>query len=253
LFFKELLMNTDDERKHSSRLRELLVQELAAHERKGVFALLQKSMAYNSNYIEGSTLTSEQTASLFDTGVYRSDDVYVPKDVEEAQGHFMMFDTCVKTLDEPLSPKLIKQFHFQLKSGVFYDRANGYPVGEFKNRMNIVSDILTSRPDSVAADVDDLLERYSPGSEHSLADIAAFHAAFEKIHPFQDGNGRVGRMIVFRECLRSGVFPVIIFDKSRYDYYSALHRAQTEGNMSPLVSLFERDRERTFDLVKDFL
>lgn len=246
-------IDTANERIYAERLLSLLIEEKAAHERKGVFALIQKSMAYNSNHIEGSTLTSEQTASLFDTGVYRSDDVYVPKDVEEAQGHFLMLNHCLDTIAEPLSPGIIKGLHYRLKSGVFYDKANGYPVGEFKNRMNIVSDILTSRPDSVAADVDDLLERYSTGSEHSLADIAAFHAAFEKIHPFQDGNGRVGRMIVFRECLRSGVFPVIIFDKSRYDYYSALHSAQTEGNMSPLVSLFERDRERTFDLVKDFL
>ena len=108
-------------------------------DRSGVYAYTQRVMAYNSNKIEGSTLTPEQTASLFDNGTLpRSDDYYRAKDVEEMNGHFLMFNYMLDTLEEPLSQKLIKQFQYELKSGVFEDRANGYAIGDYKQRPNMV-------------------------------------------------------------------------------------------------------------------
>ena len=119
-------------------------------DRSGVYAYTQRVMAYNSNKIEGSTLTPEQTASLFDNGTLpRSDDYYRAKDVEEMNGHFLMFNYMLDTLEEPLSQKLIKQFQYELKSGVFEDRANGYAIGDYKQRPNMVGMYRTALPKEV--------------------------------------------------------------------------------------------------------
>lgn len=113
--------------------------EWKRRDRSGIYGLTQRLLAYNSNKIEGSTLTEEQTASLFDTGTLpKSDDYYRAKDVEEMNGHFLMFNKMLETIDQPLSQELIKQFHYELKSGVFEDRANGYAIGDYKKRPNIV-------------------------------------------------------------------------------------------------------------------
>ena len=171
------------------------MEEFNRQDRKGVYGFTQKNMAYNSNRIEGSTLTSEQTASLFDTGTIVSGEgfVYRAKDVEEMTGHFKMFNEVLKNLDKPLSVDMVKSFHYQLKSGVFEDYANGYPIGEFKNRANQVSDIVTELPQNIPARMDNLIHQYNI-SNQELIDIVKFHTEYEHIHPFQDGNGRIGRI-----------------------------------------------------------
>lgn len=212
------------------------LKEYKLNNRKGVYAKTQKMMAYNSNRIEGSTLTSEQTASLFDTGTLMgiNGEIYRAKDIEEMNGHFAMFNYMLNTLDESLSEEMIKKFHYHLKAGVFEDMANGYPIGEYKNRLNIVSDIETARPDEVSEKMNQLLRWYHSEEGKGLNGKIEFHARFEKIHPFQDGNGRVGRMILFRECLRSRIVPLIIRDESKLEYYHVLHEAQTNENYEPL-------------------
>ena len=120
-------------------------------DRSGVYAYTQRLLAYNSNKIEGSTLTEEQTASLFDNGTLpRSEDYYRAKDVEEMNGHFLMFNKMLDTIRQPLSSGLIKQFHYELKSGVFEDRANGYAIGDYKKRPNMIGIYQTVRPENVA-------------------------------------------------------------------------------------------------------
>lgn len=162
--------------------------EQQKNDRGGIYALTQRMMAYNSNKIEGSTLTEKQTASLFDTGTLSSEDAVIrAKDVEEMTGHFLMFNEMLKTYDLPLSHELIKRYHYKLKSGVFEDLANGYPVGEYKNRRNMVSDIVTAMPEEVEGRMTELLEWYHALPQHTLADLAKFHADYEAIHPFQDG------------------------------------------------------------------
>lgn len=235
-------------------LKKQLQRELTSHERKGVYAYTQKLMAYNSNKIEGSTLTSEQTASLFDTGTITSngDFIYRTKDVEEMTGHFKMFNEIVKSLDKPLTTELIRLFHYQLKSGVFEDYANGYPIGEYKSRANGVSDIKTELPENIPMRMERLVEEYNNGSR-TLSDIVRFHAEYEHIHPFQDGNGRTGRAIILKQCLDSGIVPVIISDDEKITYYSVLHMAQIEKNYQPMMEFFEKEQQRYYENVKAYI
>lgn len=228
--------------------------EAKRQDRGGVYALTQRKLAYNSNRIEGSTLTEKQTASIFETGTIRADgSVFRTKDVEEMTGHFTMFNYMLETCEEKLSQELIKAYHYRLKAGVFEDIANGYPIGEYKNRRNMVSDITTSSPENVAGDMARLLESYHGKEPHGLKDLAEFHAMFEKIHPFADGNGRVGRMVLFKECLRSSVMPFIIGDDRKAGYYECLNNAQQNGDYEPLVRFFEQGQEKYAKMVKDFI
>ena len=228
--------------------------EAGKQDRGGVYALTQRKMAYNSNRIEGSTLTEKQTASIFETGTIRADgSIFRTKDVEEMTGHFTMFNYMLETCEELLSQTLIKAYHYRLKAGVFEDIANGYPIGEYKNRRNMVSDIMTSAPENVEEDMKALLDSYNEKESHNLKDIAKFHAKFEKIHPFQDGNGRTGRMILFKECLRSNVMPFIIGDDRKADYYECLNNAQRNEVYEPLIQFFEQEQERYTEMVKDFI
>lgn len=155
-------------------------------DRSGIYAYTQRLLAYNSNKIEGSTLTEDQTASLFDRGILpKSDDYYRAKDVEEMNGHFLMFNKMLDTLDEPLSGELIKQFHYELKSGVFEDRANGYAIGEYKKRPNMIGMYQTVKPDDVEREMCLLMDWYEH-QEVNVFVLADFHARYEGIHPFQD-------------------------------------------------------------------
>lgn len=225
------------ERSIAQKIREEILLDYAQKNRKGIYAETSKLMAYNSNRIEGSTLTSEETASLFDTGelLASGNVVYRARDIEEMNGHFYMFNHALETLHQPLSTDLIKSFHFCLKNGVFEDRANGYAAGEFKQKANIVSDIETASPQEVPERIAQLVDIYNRILHPELKDLMQFHADYEHIHPFQDGNGRTGRMILFRECLRNDLVPVIIRDETKAVYYHALHEAQVNGDVVPLV------------------
>lgn len=218
--------------------------EQKKRDRSGIYAVTQRELAYNSNKIEGSTLTREQTASLFDTGmVPQSDDYYRAKDIEEMNGHFLMFNRMIDTLNEPLSEKLIKEFHYELKVGVFEDRANGYAAGEYKNRPNIIGMYETVKPALVAEKMKELLLWYQDEPK-TLNTLAEFHARYEAIHPFQDGNGRTGRMILFCECLVNGRMPLIIEDENRNQYLAALNEYRKTGTVDLLVGLFEAEQQR---------
>lgn len=235
-------------------LKKQLKKEFSVHDRKGVYAYTQKIMAYNSNRIEGSTLTSEQTASLFDTGslVGDSNEIYRAKDIEEMTGHFKMFNEVIKSLDKPLTIEMIKSFHFQLKAGVFEDYANGYPVGEFKKYKNHVSDIETELPENIPDKIAELIYKYEK-SDKTLKDIVVFHAEYEHIHPFQDGNGRTGRAIMLKQCLDANIIPIIIRDDEKLLYYRALHQAQTENMYDKLLVFFENEQEKYYQNVKDYI
>ena len=217
--------------------------EQARRDRSGIYGFTQRLMAYNSNKIEGSTLTEEQTASLFDTGMLpRSDDYYRAKDVEEMNGHFLMFNKMLDTLDAELSQDLIKQLHYELKSGVFEDRANGYAVGDYKKRPNMIGVNQTTLPSQVPAEMEKLLDWYHR-QDISLEVLAELHARYEIIHPFQDGNGRTGRIILFRECLRHNISPFIIEDANRPEYLEALKAFRQDNSVAELSTLFEKEQE----------
>lgn len=232
------------------RLKEQMLDEFGRQDRRGVYGFTQKIMAYNSNKIEGSTLTSEQTASLFDTGTIMTDGefVYRTKDVEEMTGHFKMFNEVLKSLDKPLNAEMIKSFHFQLKTGVFEDYANGYPVGEFKNRANAVGDIITELPQNVPSRIEALISEYNAGG-HGISDIARFHLEYERIHPFQDGNGRTGRAIILKQCLDSGLVPAIIRDEDKARYYHALQTAQEDR----LTEFLRDEQNKYYEQIRAFV
>lgn len=162
-------------------------------DRSGVYAYTQRLLAYNSNKVEGSTLTEEQMASLFEHGTLpKSDDYYRAKDVEEMNGHFLMYHKMLDTLDEPLSSELIKQFHYELKSGVFEDRANGYAIGEYKKRPNMIGIYQTVKPDDVEQEMYLLMDWYIH-QDVDISTLAEFHARYESIHPFQEGKNSIGQ------------------------------------------------------------
>lgn len=176
---------------NSTLIEKLITRLKLEFERKdksGVYGETQRLLAFNSNRIEGSTLTYNQTSSIFETGTLFSDELVRTKDIEEMTGHFLMFNNMLKTFSHELSEELIKSYHYDLKSGVFEDKANGYPIGEYKSRGNRVSDIVTSKPEDVAQDIKQLIADYNSKDVITLEDIAIFHVRYESIHPFQDEN-----------------------------------------------------------------
>ena len=241
------------------RLKERLLIEFKKQDRSGVYGYTQRSMAYNSNRIEGSTLTEKQTASMFETGTLYTDDtevIFRAKDIEEMNGHFKMFNYVMKCMKDPLSEDIVKNMHKNLKEGVFEDRANGYVIGEWKKRANRVSDIQTALPQEVPEKIHQLLEKYHNAEKITLYDIAKFHAQFENIHPFQDGNGRVGRMIILKQCLDHNIVPVIIRDIHKAEYNRYLNKAQHEQDYKGLEAYFEKEQkyyqESTIPMIFDF-
>lgn len=242
-------MNTAD---FIRNLLERFKVEHTKRDRSGVYGFTQRLLAYNSNKIEGSTLTEEQTASLFDTGILpKTDDYYRAKDVEEMNGHFLMFNKMLDTLDAALDQQIIKSFHFELKSGVFEDRANGYAIGDYKKRPNMIGIYQTSLPSQVPEAMTELLNWYH-AQDVSLKTLAEFHARYEIIHPFQDGNGRTGRIILFRECLRHDISPFIIEDANRPEYLEALKAYRQNGTVTELTTLFQKEQEFYFNQCEYF-
>ena len=242
-------MNTAD---FIRNLLERFKIEHTKRDRSGVYGFTQRLLAYNYNKIEGSTLTEEQTASLFDTGILpKTDDYYRAKDVEEMNGHFLMFNKMLDTLDADLDQQIIKSFHFELKSGVFEDRANGYAIGDYKKRPNMIGIHQTTLPSQVPDVMTELLNWYH-AQDVSLETLAEFHARYEIIHPFQDGNGRTGRIILFRECLRHDISPFIIEDANRPEYLEALKAYRQNGTVTALTTLFQKEQEFYFNQCEYF-
>ena len=242
-------MNTAD---FIRNLLERFKIEHTKRDRSGVYGFTQRLLAYNSNKIEGSTLTEEQTASLFDTGILpKTDNYYRAKDVEEMNGHFLMFNKMLDTLDAALDQQIIKSFHFELKSGVFEDRANGYAIGDYKKRPNMIGIHQTTLPSQVPEAMTELLNWYHT-QDVSLKTLAEFHARYEIIHPFQDGNGRTGRIILFRECLRHDISPFIIEDANRPEYLEALKAYRQNGTVTELTTLFLKEQKFYFNQCEYF-
>ena len=235
-------------------LIERFMIERKRFDRSGVYAYTQRTMAYNSNKIEGSTLTPEQTASLFDEGTLpQNNDYYRAKDVEETNGHFLMFNYMLDTLQEELSEELIKRFHYELKSGVFEDRANGYAIGAYKTRPNMVGMYKTILPKDVGAEMEKLLNWYHE-QEKDIKTLAEFHARYEAIHPFQDGNGWTGRILLFRESLKNETLsPFIILDDDRNAYIEGLKEYRESKKVDKLVQLMEKEMKSYYEECRYFM
>ncbi len=222
----------------------VLKLEHSIKDRSGIYGYTQRTLAYNSNRIEGSTLTEAQTAALFEEGYLpATEDFYKSKDIEEMNGHFLMFNKMIALLGKSLSEDMIKSFHYELKAGVFEDRANGYAIGEYKKRTNTVGGLTVANPSEVADKMKELLSWYNMQNEVTIDTLAEFHAKYELIHPFQDGNGRTGRIILFKECLEHDIMPFIIHNENRIKYVASLREAQVTGDSSKLAKHFEEEQE----------
>lgn len=190
---------------------------------------LQIKFAYNSNHIEGSTLTEDQTRHIFETNSFFAENETVKvKDVIETLNHFKCFDFIIEHANEKLSEKYIKKLHFLLKSNTSDSQIEWFKVGEYKQKPNTVGGNRAANPKQVEAKMKKLLENYNSQTEITVEKIIDFHYKFEKIHLFQDGNGRVGRLIMFKECLKNDIVPFILEDKYKMFYYRGLKNYESE-------------------------
>ena len=188
--------------------------------------------AYNTNHIEGSKLTEDQTRYIFETNtiLFEGDTIAKVDDILETFNHFQLVDYMLDVADKKLNEKMIKEFHKILKNGTSDSRVDWFNVGEYKQKANkIGSGISTTLPSNVEKEMAKLMEWYNSIKEITIKEIIEFHYRFEKIHPFQDGNGRVGRIIMFKECLKNNIIPFIILDKDKLFYYRGLKEYKNEN------------------------
>jgi Fic family protein len=201
-----------------------LKEEKQAKRKGGLYHKTQVNLAYNSNKIEGSKLTEEQTRYIFETRTigFKDQEAVPVDDIIEMSNHFVAFDYLLDTIDMSLSNSLIKTFHRILKTGTSDATKEWFKVGEWKKLPNEVGGAATTLPQDVDTEMNKLNTWYHSLPEIAFENIVEYHYRFEKIHPFQDGNGRVGRLIMFRECLRNNIIPFIIDDDYKQFYYRGL-------------------------------
>ena len=189
----------------------------------GIYHRIQIDLTYNSNHIEGSRLTHDQTRYIFETNTIGITDESVNvDDIVETTNHFRCIDSVIDNAKYELSEKYIKELHRILKSGTGDSRKDWFNVGDYKKLPNEVGGSETTLPEDVSSDMKKLLADYNGKANVTLEDIIEFHVQFERIHPFQDGNGRIGRLIMFKECLKHNIVPFIIEDKIKMFYYRGL-------------------------------
>jgi len=202
-----------------------LLEEKMMGLKGGLYHQTQIRLAFNSNRIEGSRLSEEQTRYIYETNTLHlenGDSTANVNDIIETVNHFLCFDYMLDVAREPLSEIQIKEFHRLLKNGTSDARKTWFRVGDYKSKPNVVGGIETSLPKDVHTDMRNLLNQYHQKESVTLQDIVDFHYHFEAIHPFQDGNGRVGRLIIFKECLANNILPFIIEDENKFFYYRGL-------------------------------
>lgn len=214
-----------------------------------IYYWTQTKFAYNSNHIEGSKLTEEQTRMIYETKTFISngEEAIRYDDVVETGNHFRLFDYMLDHCDEPLTISMIHKFHEILKTGTTDSSLDWFVVGGWKKLPNTIGDnIETSAPDKVEEDIASLLNEYNTISKVTLEDIIDFHYRFESIHPYQDGNGRVGRMIMFKECLKHDIVPFIIEDMHKSFYYRGLKNYKTDVVYLVDTCLNAQDRYKAY-------
>ncbi len=202
----------------------------------GLYHRIQVDFAYNSNHIEGSRLTHDQTRLIYETQTIG--ETALVNDVIETVNHFRCFDRILQTAHEPVTEEYIKELHRMLKNGVMLGRGDTAVIGDYKRYANTVGKITTAKPKEVPEKIRLLLERFAQIGQPDLYDIAKFHADFEQIHPFYDGNGRIGRLLMFKQCLAADIVPFYISDFNKMFYYLGLQEWQTEDKPMRLLDVF---------------
>ena len=210
-------------------LLERLRDEKKSSLKGGIYHKIQIELTYNSNHIEGSTLTYDQTRYIFETNTIGvKNDALNVDDIIETSNHFKCIDMIIDNATYKLTEKFIKELHFTLKSGTSDSRKDWFNVGDYKKLPKEVGGKETASPETVEQKIKELLKSYNQKCEHTLEEIIDFHYQFEALHPFQDGNGRVGRLIMFKECLKNNIVPFIIDDGLKMFYYRGLSEWNSE-------------------------
>lgn len=219
------------------KVKHELIKQKESKFKGNIYHFSQVNFAYNSNKIEGSKLTEDQTEAIFDTSSFipKNDELIKLDDLIEAKNHFRLFDYMLDTLEKPLSKEIIIEMNKILKRGTSDEDNPRYNIGGFK----IVPK--TSSPKEVENDLNQLLKEYGELDKITIEDIIRFHVYFERIHPFSDGNGRVGRMIMFRECLRNDIMPFIILDKDKAYYIKGLKEYDRDSKYLIDTCLYAQD------------
>ena len=209
--------------KKSKSLLETLKAEKEAGLKGGIYHKLQIEMTYNSNHMEGSKLSHDETRFIYETNTIGiENDALKIDDIMETVNHFRCIDLAIDFAKRKLSESFIKQLHRLLKTNTEDSRKPWFVVGDYKALENLVGNQETVSPGEVKTEMNKLLSKYLEKDKHTLEEIIEFHVDFERIHPFQDGNGRVGRLIAFKECLKNDIVPFIIFDTKKEFYYRGL-------------------------------
>lgn len=231
----------------ASSLLQILREQKSTKMTGGIYHKVQIELTYNSNHIEGSRLTHDQTRYIFETNTigFENETVNVD-DVIETSNHFRCIDIVIDQAMGALTEKLIKGLHAVLKTGTSDSRKDWFAVGEYKKLPNEVGGHDTTMPEDVADKMRELLTDYNAQPSKTLEDIVAFHVAFERIHPFQDGNGRVGRLILFKECLKHNIVPFIIEDNIKLFYYRGLKEWDREKGFLVDTCRTAQDRFKTY-------
>ncbi len=233
--------------KEPATLLEVLQDEKRRKYSGGIYHKTQIELTYNSNHIEGSRLTHDQTRYIFETNTIGVEDgVLSVDDVIETVNHFRCIDRIIDDAKVTLSEKFIKELHFILKTGTSDSRLGWFAVGDYKKRANEVGGLPTALPEQVAGEMKRLLSEYNRKNDKSLEDILEFHVQFEKVHPFQDGNGRVGRLIMFKECLKYNIVPFIIEDNIKMYYYRGLKEWKRERGYLKDTCLSAQDKYKAY-------
>ena len=234
-------------KKQPITLLDILRDEKANRYSGGIYHKTQIDLTYNSNHIEGSRLTHDQTRYIFETNtIGMENEVVNVDDVIETVNHFRCIDSIIDHANAVLTEKWIKELHLILKSGTSDSRKEWFAVGDYKQVPNEVGGMDTALPEEVADRMKILLEEYNNKEEKTLEDILDFHVKFERIHPFQDGNGRVGRLIMFKECLKYNIVPFIIDDDLKMFYYRGLKEWNREKGYLTDTCLTAQDRYKAY-------
>ena len=234
-------------RKAAPTLLDILREQKDGKMTGGIYHKVQVDLTYNSNHMEGSRLTHDQTRYIFETNTIGfENEVVNVDDVIETANHFRCIDLVIDQAGAALTEKLIKQLHFVLKTGTSDSRKDWFAVGEYKKLPNEVGGSDTTLPENVGAEMRRLLASYNALPTKTFEDIVAFHVAFERIHPFQDGNGRVGRLILFKECLKHNIVPFIIEDNLKIFYYRGLKEWDRERGWLMDTCLTAQDRFKAY-------
>ena len=251
------LLNEEEKKFDISKINVLdILREQKNMKLKGnLYHNTQITFAYNTNHIEGSKLTEDQTRYIYETNTLlaEKDTITDLDDVIETANHFKLVDYMLEIADKKLTEKMIKEFHKILKEGTSDSRKDWFIVGDYKKLPNEVGGLKTTEPKNVERDMKKLLEWYESLKQKTINEIIEFHSKFEKIHPFQDGNGRVGRIIAFKECLKNNIVPFIILDKDKLFYYRGLNQYQTNKEKGYLIDTCLNAQDQYLGMIKYFL